>query len=205
MNNMKIAHVTLSVLALLSVSSFAGLRNEYGEASFDEISMYRGNELQIDIFGTYAFAEEDGSSIFSEDTAGGGVALNYFLTRNLGLGLEGMLFDTDGDTLGSSAVNLFLRAPIGNSGLAIYGFGGAGVLVNADNVNEEDFEDARDRYNDDEEASDGDNVLFEAHIGIGAEFRLSEHLGIFSDLRHTFVERDNSDYSSARAGLRIAF
>jgi len=201
---MKIKSLILSAFVLLSGTAYAGHpQDEYG--SFDQISLYNGGELQFDIFGTYAFADDEGISFFDEDTAGGGLALNYFVTRHIGFGLEGMVFDTDGDTFGSGALNLYLRAPLGDTGVAIYGFGGAGLVVNAENLNEEDFEEARDRYNDDTEASDSDDVLFEAHIGIGAEVRLNEHLGIFTDLRHTFVERDDSDYSSARAGLRIAF
>ena len=190
----------LTALTALTATSYAA---EYGQ-SFDSISMY-SSELQLDIYGAYAFAGNDGGSIFGEDTPGAGAALNLYITRNIGIGLEGMLFDTDGDTMGSAALNLFLRAPLGDSGFAIYGFGGAGLVVNANNLDEEDFEDARDRANDEVRSGEDDDVLFEAHLGIGAEYRFNPHLGIFSDIRHTFVDRENSDYTSARAGLRIAF
>ena len=102
----------ISILTALTALTATSYADEYGQ-SFDSISMY-SSELQLDIYGAYAFAGNDGGSIFGEDTPGAGAALNLYITRNIGIGLEGMLFDTDGDTMGSAALNLFLRTSARN-------------------------------------------------------------------------------------------
>lgn len=183
----------LAAIAALSTSALAGEYSQPEPAPFESVSIYNGGEFQLDIFGSYAFADEDGGSIIQDGTVGGGAGFTYYLTRNIGIGAEGSFFDTDGDTFGSTATNLYLRAPIGDSGLALYGFGGVGLLFNAEKIGDDDFDDVT------------DDLLFEAHVGIGVEYRMSEHFGIFSDLRYNFVEGDDRDFAAARAGLRITF
>lgn len=167
--------------------------------------LYDGGELQVDLFGAYAFEGFEDGSFFGDDVFGGGLGVNYFFTRHFGIGVEGMLFDTDGDPFGSTAANAFLRLPISNSGLALYTFAGAGVVFNADKVSSSDFRDVRSRARDDDDSTGLEDALFEVHIGAGIEYRFSPRLGIFTDLRHTFVEDDADNYTSARAGIRIVF
>lgn len=167
--------------------------------------LYDGRELQIDLFGAYAFEGFEDGSFFGDDVFGGGLGVNYYFTRHFGIGVEGMLFDTDGDPFGSTAANAFLRLPIANSGLAFYTFAGAGVVFNADKVNRDDLRDVRSRAVDNDDSTGLEDALFEAHIGVGVEYRFNPRLGIFSDLRHTFIEDDADNYTSARAGIRIVF
>lgn len=162
---------------------------------------YDSMELDLDAYGAYAIeglGDEDG-------VPGGGLGLTFFPWQWLGFGGEGMLYDTDGDTTGSFAGNVILRAPLGDSRLAIYGLAGAGWLVNANRLDEEDFDDARDRAEDDEDATGNEDALFEAHLGVGVELRLSPHVGLFGDVRQTWVESEVEDYTTARIGLRFAF
>ncbi|MDB6071552.1 MAG: hypothetical protein JWL81_2723 [Verrucomicrobiales bacterium] len=168
-------------------------------------SLYNAGEWQIDLFGAYAEADSGNRRLIGEDVFGGGLGFNYFFTRNVGIGAEGTLFDTPGDMLGSANVNLTLRFPIGETGLAPYIFGGAGVVFNADDLDSDDFSDARDRFEDDDEPGKGDDVIFIGHAGAGLEFRFSPHVSIFGDARYTWTESDNSDFGQARAGLRFTF
>lgn len=167
--------------------------------------LYDGGELQIDLFGAYAFEGFEDRSFFGDDVFGGGLGVNYYFTRHFGIGVEGMLFNTDGDTFGSTAANVFLRLPISNSGLALYTFAGAGVVVNADKVSSGDLWDVQSRAVDNDDATGLEDALFEVHLGVGIEYRFNPRFGIFSDLRHTFLEGDADNYTSARAGIRIVF
>lgn len=201
---------TLLAFSLLAATASAGFA---GESTYQQVqtiaetqpSLYRAGELQIDAFGAYGITSSGNTELLDDDTAGGGIGFNYFFSRWFGIGAEGSLFDTDGDILGTASVNLFLRAPIGESGFAFYGFGGAGVTFNADDLDSDDFSDARDRLEDDDDARDSDDVLFIAHAGVGMEYRFSPNFGIFSDARYTFVERGDSDFGLVRAGLRFVF
>ena len=211
--------ITLTALATLSSAVFAGdtimVSPPIDDIPQQPFSLYRAHEIQIDVFGSYVFEDDDNHRLFSDDdgSAGGGIGVNYFFTENFGIGLEGMLFDTDGDSLGSTALNLFLRMPLGSSGLSIYGIAGAGIVFNADNLNagnlDDDFNDAFDRLEDDIDDDDehnvtNSNILFEAHIGAGVEYRFTENLGLFTEARYTYVDLDDGDYPSARLGIRVA-
>lgn len=203
------ALAALAAMAATASPALAGqmMMEQSYVTPYQHVSLYRANELQIDIFGTYVFEDDDNGRLFGRDdgTWGGGIGVNYFFTRHFGIGVEGMLFDTDGDTLGSTAFNLFLRAPLGDSGFAVYGIAGAGVVFNADDLDRDDFEDARDRFDDDRDSRSGDDVIFAGHVGGGLEYRCTENFGVFVEGRYTFVDLSDADYASARAGIRIAF
>jgi opacity protein-like surface antigen len=169
------------------------------------VSLYNANELQFDVFGQYGFTQSGDERLIGEDAYGGGLGVNYFITRWFGIGGEGTLFDTEGDTVGTATFNIFLRAPLGESGFAVYGFTGIGVTFNADDLDSDDFEDFDDRVRDSDDPRDTDDVLLQGHVGLGVEYRFSPNFGVFTDARYTFVERDNSDFGLIRAGVRFAF
>ena len=160
------------------------------QASAAGINLYNAHEFDLDIFGTRAFSGSESARLLGEDANGGGLALTYFLTEYIGLGIEGSLLETDGDTLGTTAANAIFRLPMGDSGVAVYALGGLGFIINPDDL---DFSD------------DSESALFEGHLGGGAEWRFSETFGVFADWRYNFVERDRSDYSTARLGMRFAW
>lgn len=195
------AVMKVSVLSLSVLAAAAGL----GVVSAQEASAYSGfyeaMELDLDVYGASAIQglnDEDG-------VLGGGLGLTFFPWTWLGFGGEGMLYDSTGDTTGSFAGNVVFRAPLGSSRLAVYGYAGAGWLVNANSLDEEDFEDAEDRFDDEEDATGDEDALGEVHVGAGLEMRLSPNVGLFGDLRQTWVESEVQDYTTARVGLRFAF
>jgi hypothetical protein len=196
--------------AALSVSSFAGemtvqsnqTTTQYPKTS---TSLYNAGEWQVDLFGAYAFTDDDNRRLIGDDVFGGGLGINYYITRNFGIGLEGSLFDTEGDILGTGFFNVMLRFPIAETGLAPYIFGGAGVSFNADDLDSDDFEDARDRLEDDDDPRSTDDVLFLAHAGAGLEYRFSLRTSIFADARYTWCEEDDADFAVARAGIKVNF
>src|SRR6059058_4912096 len=82
-------------------------------------SLYRSHEWQVDLYGAYAPAGGDGRKYLGDHAWGGGAGGNYFITRNFGLGLEGVVLDgtgsRSGDVSGEFALNALARLPIGNS------------------------------------------------------------------------------------------
>lgn len=204
---MKNALLLLTTLGTLSASALAGTATTTTVTPPPPapLSLYNANELQFDLFGQYGVTSSGNEHLIGDDAFGGGIGVNYFITRWLGIGGEGSLFDTEGDTLGTATFNVFLRAPLGESGFAVYGFTGIGIVFNADDIDSDDFEDFDDRIRDNDDPKEEDDILLQGHVGLGVEYRFSPHFGIFTDARYTFVESDDSDFTLIRAGLRFAF
>lgn len=161
-------------------------------------SVYRDNEWQIDLFGTYAFSESTNARLFGDHAFGGGVGVNYFFARYFGVGVEGQYLDTQGDGLGTTALNVFYRYPIGN--WAPYLFLGGGIIFNANNIDKDNFADEFDR-----DDRDNNDVLFEGHGGLGVEYRFTPNVGVFTDARWIIVEDPKNNFPEIRAGVRLAF
>ncbi len=205
-NTMKATLLTLSLLAALALPGMAGeMTLTQATSPATSLSLYNAGEVQVDVFGAYGFASSGNERVIGDDVIGGGLGMSYYFTRWFGIGGETSLFDTDADLLGTAAFNLFLRAPIADSGFAVYAFGGGGVSYNAEDIDYDDFDDARDRAEDDEDLQDDDDVLFLWHLGAGVEYRFNPNFGVFADGRYTWVERDDSDFGLVRVGLRFAF
>lgn len=208
---MKTLKTGLILAALAIPAAFAGettVSSSYTQTAMPpppSLSLYNAGEWQVDLYGNYAFAGSSDRRLFDNDAWGGGVAFNYFFTRNFGLGVEGSLFDTYGDTLGTAGLDLFWRFPIAETGFAPYVFGGVGLTFNADDLSSGDFRDARHRWEDGDDPHNGDDVLFLGHAGAGVEYRFNPHFGIFTDARYTWTENRDGDYGQARAGVRFAF
>src|SRR6266853_1078000 len=98
-----------------------------------ETPRYTANELSLDAFGSYTAGEHHLSKLFETDIKGnrgrwgGGVGLNYFLTRELGFGGDINITDKEGGNFVDQALgSLILRWPFDPSGFAPYIFGGGG-------------------------------------------------------------------------------
>lgn len=174
--------ILVIAIAALSSASFAG-QNKKVILEEDKYCLFRGNEIQVDAFGSGAFYKN------GRPGWGGGLGLNYFFSRYIGIGVEQGLVGrnnngsnsyTEWNTLG----NLFLRYPICSWNLAPYVMVGGGAFYGT---------------------NQGIGV---GHVGGGLEYRFSENVGIFSDARWMYTGEQDFDYSGAvyaRAGLRFAF
>src|SRR5215469_4158140 len=133
-------------------------------------SPYTDNELSLDLNGSYIANQRAIEHLFHTNIRhgfwGGGVGLNYFLNRYLGIGGDIQMFDSNGQL--SNFVNnmngsLIARFPIECSGFAPYIFGGGGRQTNPE-------------------------WKWSGHLGVGAEFRFNPGVGIFTDARYMWVK-----------------
>jgi hypothetical protein len=169
---------------------------------------FKDQELQLDIFGSFIdmARQEDYHHDFDHHHdllhsfdhghdfdhhgrrddrygGGGGLGVNYFFTRYVGVGVDGDVNSTY-HGLWDVTGKVIFRYPLelGRFCMAPYIFGGGGVQADGITV--------------------GTGVA-----GGGLDFRVSSHVGIFAEGRYTwgssnFREEDNAQ---ARLGLRIAF
>ena len=169
--------LVIAVLGLCSASSFA---QTYWSERFrydrESATLFNPNELSLDMFGTYADRDKFNTE---GDFWGGGLGLNYFLTRYIGIGADSYIeewklpYRVNG--------SLILRLPIDQLSMAPYLFGGGG----------REF-----KY----------LTQWTYHVGGGLEIRLNSHTGIFADGRRVFSDRDGvKDTALVRFGFRMGF
>lgn len=155
-----------------------------GGMKYDRSDLYREQELSIDLFGSASVGKHtidhlSGSRIRHDSRGGAGAGVNYFFTRNVGVGGEAYSENTDGVFVDSASVNLIVRFPLGQGGFAPYAFGGGG----------RQFEGAKAWF---------------AQAGGGLEYRFTPRIGAFVDVR--FVLPDETKYYGVgRLGVRFAF
>ena len=207
--------ITFSALAafLVTGTAFAGpttvLTKEYKQPCVTPC--FRDTELQLDLF--YSFndsvrrnrhRDRDDISRF-RDGSGGGVGLNAFFWRYVGVGIEGnwwngaqrVRFDGRRDidirrrTVNQLTGSLILRYPFeGDVCWAPYLFGGGGGLF-------------------------AHRSTGFGHIGAGAELRVTPYMGFFADWRWEFtgggtrfedgIRVRNNDINTTRVGIRFVF
>ena len=153
-------------------------------ASNDLVDYYRSNELSMDAFGTaslgkYTLNHLSNTRVRHNTRLGAGVGLNYFITRNIGIGVEAYSENTTAEFVDSASANLTLRLPLGQSGFAPYAFGGGG----------RHFDTLKTWF---------------AQAGAGMEYRFNPHVGVFIDARGV-VPDEARYYGVARLGVRLAF
>jgi hypothetical protein len=157
-----------------------------GVMAYSTAPKYNAKELTLDLFGSYAHGESHLKHIFETDirrngTWGGGVGINYFFTPWLGIGGDINMGDNRGPLVDQALGSLILRAPLGNSCVAPYVFGGGGRSFGSP------------------------SWQWLGDVGVGIEFRVSPGAGIFADGRYVWAERNSGDGLLLRAGLRLAF
>ena len=84
---------------------------------------YRSGELSVDAFGTgslgeYTLDHLSNNRIRQNTKFGVGAGINYFITRNIGIGGDAYSENTTGAFIDSASANLILRLPLGQSGFA---------------------------------------------------------------------------------------
>ncbi|MBJ7327565.1 MAG: hypothetical protein JHC52_09510 [Chthoniobacterales bacterium] len=141
----------------------------------EEPCLYRDMEFQVDAFGTGGFYH-GGSPGW-----GGGLGVNFFFLRYLGLGVEQFVVGNNDATEWGTFGHLFLRYPF-CWGLSPYAMIGIGKI-----------------YGDKSSIGGGD-------VGGGLEYRFTENIGLFGDARWFYSpDIDTQGGVIARTGLRFAF
>lgn len=162
-------------------------------------SCFSDHEFQVDLFGQISFGESGKIGAFRDTGYGGGIGLNYFFHRNIGLGVDAAWLDAKRSDLDRDAGDhnnsrtaihnfsgsLIIRLPIDSACLAPYTYVGGGYTV------------------------DG-NGWATAHAGVGLEYRcVPNKLGLFIDGRWTYLGdrygKSDLNFWGARAGVRIVF
>jgi len=169
--------LTLTFLASLAfvATSFAG--QELKEYKPVVEPCFKDTELQLDIFASYSGTTSGGSH---GDGFGGGLGVNYFFTRNLGVAVSGNLYDGDVNGVWNIDADLVLRFPIeGSICIAPYIMAGGGLETNGSTTG-----------------------TFNA--GAGLEWRATQSIGIFGEGRYIWSAADE-DGVQARLGLRFIF
>lgn len=146
--------------------------------NFKDESYFRANETSVDLFGSFSAANGNG---LYRDGFGGGLGVNHFFTKYLGLGLDGYWWDGDrtGEVISSLSASAIFRYPIDKINLAPYVFAGVGGhLASTEQVS--------------------------GHGGIGLEYRFTRNVGVFADGRYVLTDETN-DFGLTRVGVRYAF
>ena len=146
-----------------------------------EVEKFRANEFSFDFFGSYNRSSAKVNDFFDEPEHGdwgGGVGVNYFFLKWLGVGIDSSMHADGGTFVDNVSGSMILRLPIDSASMAPSIFGGGGRYFNADE--------------------------WAVHAGAGIEFRLNPHTGIFIDGRYVWADK-SSDSSQIRSGLRFAF
>ena len=183
MKNKMFVGGTILMLAATAVLGQDSATNNQS-LQYDQGNYYRAGELSLDAFGTASLGEQT-INHFSGDRArdntrfGAGAGINYFFTKNIGIGADAYSENTTGPFVDSVSGNLILRFPLGESGFAPYVFGGGGYQ----------FDMARQWF---------------GQGGAGMEYRFTRHVGIFVDARGV-VPRETKYYGVGRLGMRFAF
>jgi hypothetical protein len=151
---------------------------------YDDSELYRARETTLDLFGSGSVGQQTINNItrakVSRDLRlGAGVGVNYFLTRNIGLGAEGYSENTGHSFVDNASVSLIGRLPLGKGGFAPYVYGGGGRQFDPIELN----------Y---------------LHAGAGLEYRFTRKLGAFIDARYVLTD-GTKNYGLARVGLRLGF
>jgi len=235
--------VTSLVAAVAATSAFAGSGKVVKEVIVPEDPcLFRDQEFQIDLFGLGQFYKGANDTVggteirsFSGRPAwGGGVGLNYFFMKYVGVGIEQDLYGREslnnnstvagarntipgarntaagdyGYTRWATIGNLFLRYPICQWNLAPYIMVGGGA--NYGNVPNLQVTPATPTVAG-RPATAGSRYRMAGqgfgHVGGGLEYRVTENIGVFSDARYLFSNVDGLANSQLmwRYGLRFAF
>ncbi len=157
-----------------------------GVFSYDHSTpLYSANEITLDLGGSYTAGQRGVENLFDTKITGrrgrwgGDVGVNYFITRQFGVGADINMPDNGGSLIDAVAVNLIGRFPIGESGFAPYIFAGGGRTTDR-------------------------SWEWMAQAGLGVEFRFNHIVGVYTDARYQWPE-DSADSLLLRAGIRIGF
>jgi hypothetical protein len=168
-------------------------------------SYFRSNEFSLGAFGSYGVGFFDNKRAIGDHSWGGGVDAQYFPLLYLGMAVEGDFFnEVPGDFFGSTVTgNVILRYPLDlkfpSLHIAPYLFGGVGGIFNSNNA----FTRVSSFGRSENRRDSSNEVLGDA--GGGLEYRITPHIGVFTDARYNFVNGPRNDFMLTRFGVRYAF
>lgn len=207
---MKLKTIVTTASALLAACTMAQAAHIWEDSagwwdshfSYDKNApKYNANEVSLDMFGSYLNPEIRFNKLFETNIRrgfwGGGAGLNYFFTRYVGIGSDFNISDKPGGNWDFDYVvgNIYLRMPLGNSGLAPYIYGGGGRGFGSQNVT----------------VAVGDTVINRPYDwlyggGVGLEYRFNPSTGIFTDARFLWSDKATElNELIIRAGVRLTF
>lgn len=134
-------------------------------------SCFADQEIQLDVFGSYTDSNSNG------DGWGGGLGVNYFFQRHIGVGGDINLWNGGDDAEFQWTVNLIARWPIESGSLCLAPYAKVGYGH-----------------------QDGDGYL---STTAGLEYRINPKLGIFGEGVYNWGDED--DFGQLRAGVRWVF
>jgi hypothetical protein len=176
---MKKALMSLLIGTAIAGTSFAGapvMGKEYKQP-VPEPTCFKDTELQLDVFGSYNETRYGGY----EDGYGGGLGVNYYFMRYVGIGVDGNIYDGGASGVWNVSSSLLLRLPLDSCCLAFYALGGGGIQM------------------------DG-TTAGTWHVGGGLEYRVvPEKIGIFGEGRYIWSADSAGDTAQARLGVRVVF
>ena len=152
--------------------------------SNDQGDYYRSSELSLDGFGSgslgaYTLDHPSNDRVRQNTEFGAGAGVNFFVTRNIGIGADAYSENTTGTFIDNASASLILRLPLGQSGFAPYAFGGGGHQFDA-------------------------AKLWFGQAGAGVEYRFTLHVGVFLDARAVWPN-ETKYYGVAWLGMRFSF
>ncbi len=149
----------------------------------DTTEHYFANEVTLDTFASFVAPERKFADLFETNIRrgkwGGGVGVNYFFTREIGIGTDMNMADNDGNLVDHVAASLILRWPFEPSGVAPYIFGGGARRTDP-------------------------TWEWLGNAGVGVEWRFNPTTGIFVDGRYIWADK-TFESVLLRTGLRFAF
>jgi hypothetical protein len=177
---MKKAVFSLLTCVVLAGTSFAGTAVVSSGKEFKgpvaPVTCFGDTELQIDAFGTYNAARHQ-----YNDGYGGGLGVNYFFLRYVGVGVDSTIYPGGAGGVWAFSSSVIARFPIDSICLAPYVLAGGGYSV------------------------DG-HSFGTWHVGGGLEYRvIPNKLGIFGEGRYTWGAGNECDSAQARLGVRVVF
>ncbi|MEI6279963.1 MAG: hypothetical protein WCQ16_11380 [Verrucomicrobiae bacterium] len=167
------------VFMLTAVAAFAGDGKTFDKKVIVpvETCYFRANEFQLDAFGVASWATGQNPGW------GGGVGMNYFFTKFVGIGVEQDVIGRRGEKAEwVTAGHLFVRYPICSINLAPYIMVGGGAGYGSHR----------------EGHGFGD-------VGGGLEYRFTPNIGIFTDARFVYSSEEPKTGVLGRTGVRFAF
>ncbi|HSH94593.1 MAG TPA: hypothetical protein VK968_10650 [Roseimicrobium sp.] len=146
--------------------------------------LYRASEVSVDIFGSasvgeYTINNVSKAQVRNNTRLGAGMGVNYFITKNIGIGGDAYSENSSGSLIDSTSANMIFRFPLGDSGFAPYAYGGGGKQF------------------------DMSKAWF-VQVGGGIEYRFSPSIGAFLDARWVIPD-ETKYYGVARLGVRLSF